>query len=244
MKPGGVCIEGTPNVASCVSWLFTGSLSCFWIFRTISHSRPRPLSSVISSCLAGTATGLCVSNLCQASLITSPTILQVSKSWFEVCVTSLWKPRNGMGRARNFAGICFSWRFNNLRKPATLISKYCACKFTISTRLLYFRVRLCKFRASPHGSDLMCSSSICLQRSGQLSVMANVFCNCRRTDSSMMIPVSMASFCNATISSEIWASPTRTWCMSLARSSSTRLKSCLSRAETRSSSSGNSMGGS
>mmetsp|Transcript_49499 Transcript_49499/g.150642 ORF Transcript_49499/g.150642 Transcript_49499/m.150642 type:complete len:204 (-) Transcript_49499:337-948(-) len=128
-----------------MSWLLMGSLSFLWMFSTISHSGPRPLNSASSSHWPPKALRRCStssgdttsSNLCRASANTAASCFVSSSSCRDVCVTRRWKPRQGMGRDRNFCGICFSCRFRSLRKPATLISKYCACWLATSTNALY-----------------------------------------------------------------------------------------------------------
>mmetsp|Transcript_82769 Transcript_82769/g.261430 ORF Transcript_82769/g.261430 Transcript_82769/m.261430 type:complete len:261 (+) Transcript_82769:378-1160(+) len=227
---------------------------------TISHSGPKPRGSLscgrwlqIRAACPTTSAPACTrpgapaataaESCCHASPITSPTCLVASRSCREVRVTRRWKSRQGMCRERNFIGICFSWRFSSLRKPATLISTYCACWSAASTRPLYCAERPCSRRARPSGSPRARRPRSSRQRAARSSG-ARGSARSRRLSrsSSTSSPASAAADCTAATRASNRASPARTCARIRARSSSTRSKSWRSKAETRTSSSASSAG--
>mmetsp|Transcript_93100 Transcript_93100/g.272445 ORF Transcript_93100/g.272445 Transcript_93100/m.272445 type:complete len:267 (-) Transcript_93100:48-848(-) len=237
-----------------------GSFSCRWMCSTISHSGPRPRGSPISGrCLYSVAACPTASALacprpaapaatvaesrCHASAITLPSCFAASSSCLDVRVTRRWKSRHGMWRERNFTGICFSCRFRSLRKPATLISMYCACVFATSTRAWYWEEMVCSCRAMPRGS----ARSFRCRSSRQSAARSSGTCGSARSRrssraSSMSSPASLAAPWTAATRAARRASPARTCARMRAMSSSTRLKSWRSSEETRSSSSASSAG--
>mmetsp|Transcript_74412 Transcript_74412/g.210195 ORF Transcript_74412/g.210195 Transcript_74412/m.210195 type:complete len:252 (-) Transcript_74412:216-971(-) len=226
--------------------LFTGSRSCFWMLTTISHSGPRPFSSRGSVRLlqrpatsAGTfclpeSAWMALRTRCLASTRTKRNWRKSAKSWRDVCVTSLWNLRQGRGREWKFAGICFSWRFSSLRKPATLISRYCACWFAMSATTLKRTLMSSSWCAVSTRPSRRRSSSSCPQRALRVSSCRKGRLRSKNSsfDSSSSSPASMAAPCRAVTSAASWASPTWMHSRILSMSPSTRLKSCWSSTET------------
>mmetsp|Transcript_23383 Transcript_23383/g.59746 ORF Transcript_23383/g.59746 Transcript_23383/m.59746 type:complete len:251 (+) Transcript_23383:335-1087(+) len=211
---------------------------------TISHSGPRPRCS--TSCVhwlpcnarritSGLATS---SSLCPASTMTALICFTRSRSWREVCVTKRWKPRDGIVRERNSSGICFSWRFSSLRKPATLISRYCAWWFATSISTLHCTARRSMSVVILPGSLRIRRFSRCRARAARsCAVLGSTFSRRSSCTSCTRMPASMALSCSWARWAERRSSPCRTYARMRARSSSTTTKSCRSSSRMRSTSS-------
>mmetsp|Transcript_23687 Transcript_23687/g.68078 ORF Transcript_23687/g.68078 Transcript_23687/m.68078 type:complete len:244 (-) Transcript_23687:234-965(-) len=222
------------------------SLSCRLISKTISHSGPRPLNSEMSGPKSPTNPFACAiwsgeSSSSKRRLASNTRVLirdAVSRSAREVRVTNLWNLRHGCNLARNTWGICFSCLFNNLRKPATFTSMYCACCAATLKKALHSTADACCSLRAATGSLCMRKARSCRHNRALSSTRFGNTCSSRENcASSSNSPASTRRRCNFSNCDCNCASPWRICERIRAMSSSTRSRNSRSNAVMRASNS-------